>query len=70
MGKINFKKDNSLVRHGLSDTRIYRIWSVMKQRTGNPKCYQFPYYGRRGISVCNEWKNSFMIFIYKVKRYL
>lgn len=48
--------------HGLSGTRLYRIHSAMKQRCYNPKNTHFKYYGGKGITVCNEWKNNFMDF--------
>lgn len=50
------------LHHGLSGTRLHRIWVDMKSRTSNPNvpCYEF--YGGRGINVCDEWKNDFMAF--------
>lgn len=48
--------------HGLSGTRLYRIWGVMKSRAANKNFDRFRYYGARGISVCEEWKNSFEVF--------
>src|SRR5205814_913618 len=41
--------------HGGSNTRLYRIWQAMHDRTGNPKASRYAYYGGRGISVCTEW---------------
>jgi len=41
--------------HGLSHTRFYRIWQVMKDRSLNPLNYRYKYYGGRGIKVCKEW---------------
>lgn len=41
--------------HGMTDTRIYTIWSGMKQRCLTPSVSCFKYYGGRGISVCEEW---------------
>ena len=46
----------------LSDTRLHRIWSNLKQRCYNPKRPDFKYYGGRGITVCDEWKNEFQAF--------
>ena len=34
----------------------------MKDRCFNPKNIHYSYYGGRGITVCNEWKNSFKEF--------
>jgi len=38
--------------HGMSNTRIHRIWRAMKARCHNTND---ELYGGRGISVCNEW---------------
>ena len=44
------------------ETRLYHIWSTMKQRCHNPNSPQYAKYGGRGIKVCNDWYNSFQIF--------
>jgi hypothetical protein len=49
-------------KHGLKNTRLYRIWRGIKDRTLNIKTRQFPDYGGRGITICEEWKNDFMSF--------
>ena len=54
--KANWKK------HGMSNTRLYRIWSLMKERCYNSKRKEYKDYGGRGISVCKEWMDS-KIFI-------
>lgn len=33
----------------------YVCWSMMKQRCLNPKSTGWPYYGARGITVCDRW---------------
>lgn len=48
--------------HGLSQTRLHRIWLNMKTRCHNPKFKQTDGYMGRGITVCNEWDNSFRAF--------
>lgn len=48
--------------HGKSGTRLYKTWENMKERcynTNNPRYYT---YGDRGITVCDEWKDSFETF--------
>ncbi len=42
--------------------RLYHVWNTMIQRCYNPKCPNFHHYGGRGISVCDEWRNSFFSF--------
>ena len=49
-------------KHGLRKTRIYSIWSNMKHRCYSPNATGFKNYGGRGITVCEEWKNSFQVF--------
>lgn len=49
-------------KHGLTNTRIYRIWQAMKNRCYNQNVVHFGDYGGRGITVCEEWKNSFSAF--------
>lgn len=44
--------------HGLSRTRIYGTWRDMKQRCNNPKSVPYPYYGAKGIKVCDEWNGK------------
>ena len=48
--------------HGETKTRLYGIWVGMKRRCywEGDKCYYI--YGSRGITVCDEWKNSFEAF--------
>lgn len=41
----------------------YRVWIDMKTRCYKSKCKAYKYYGGRGITVCNEWKHSFLTFI-------
>lgn len=48
--------------HGMRHTRIYKIWTGMKSRCYNPSVSCFKDYGGRGITVCDEWKNSFESF--------
>lgn len=48
--------------HNLSKSKIYGVWSSMKQRCFNPKYAGYHNYGGRGIVVCDEWKNDFACF--------
>lgn len=41
--------------YGLSNTRLYAIYSGMKQRCYNPKNEHYKWYGAKGITVCDEW---------------
>jgi hypothetical protein len=44
-----------LTTHGMSRTRVFRIWSLMLNRCRNPRATQYAYYGGRGITVCDRW---------------
>jgi hypothetical protein len=45
-----------------SKTRLYRIYSAMKQRCYNENAQGYEYYGGKGITVCDEWLNDFDAF--------
>jgi hypothetical protein len=49
-------------RHGKTRTSIYNIWLGIKARTGNPNNHAWKYYGARGITMCERWRNSFDAF--------
>lgn len=55
-------KHNRYRLHGLTGTRLQAVWSHMKQRCYNPNCKEYEHYGGRGITVCEEWKNSIKNF--------
>jgi len=54
-------KPNRLT-HGMSNTRLHVIWSMMKQRCTNKNHRSYKNYGGKGIAVCDEWINSFDVF--------
>jgi hypothetical protein len=47
-------------RHGEAsnskETPEYRTWAAMLSRCNNPNHCNYPYYGARGISVCERWQ--------------
>ena len=49
-------------------TAEYRIWGAMKTRCLNPKQPAYRYYGARGITVCDRWKDSFEAFLVDMGR--
>jgi len=58
--------DNLIKRsttHGQSKTKIYTQWSDMKNRCNNPKNSHYKNYGGRGIEVCKEWNEDYLVFI-------
>lgn len=48
--------------HGMSSSTEYSTWLSMTQRCHNEKVAAWDYYGGRGISVCDEWRQSFVVF--------
>lgn len=48
--------------HLMSKTRTYAAWRAAKQRCGNPSHKNFHNYGGRGITMCQEWRDSFEAF--------
>ena len=48
--------------HGKQPARLYRIWAGMIQRCTNPNKDSYPFYGGRGIEVCDEWRGDFIAF--------
>ena len=49
-------------QHGLSNTKLYRIWAGMKSRCRDKTGNHFKTYAARGIAVCDEWENNFSDF--------
>lgn len=45
------------------ESREYIIWCGMKQRCQSPNSPRFADYGGRGITVCDEWRESFPNFL-------
>lgn len=48
--------------HGKTHTRLFSVWRGIKQRCNNLNDSSYQYYGGRGITVCEEWKNDFEKF--------
>lgn len=49
-------------RHGMSKTRIYKVWAEMVQRCTNSQDKNYYKYGARGIAICSRWMNFEMFF--------
>lgn len=46
-----------ITTHGESNTRLYKCWEAIIQRTKPNVCKSyFKHYGSKGITVCEEWK--------------
>ena len=51
-----------ITTHGKTNTRLHTIWNGMKQRCQNKKCKYYKNYGNKGITICDDWSNTFMSF--------
>lgn len=49
-------------RNGESHTRLYAAWLSMLNRCYRGKTQVEKHYQKRGITVCDEWRNSFASF--------
>lgn len=55
-----FGKSNT--KHGGSYSHLYKIWQGMRNRCNKPWDTAYKRYGAKGITVCDEWNNSFELF--------
>ena len=58
----NFKINNPRKSHGMTNTRLYKIYSKIKERCYYEKYPEYYLYGGRGIKMCDEWKEDFVNF--------
>lgn len=62
-GCLNLEKSFTAFKtHGMTGTRLHRVWCSMLQRCSDPNANRYKNYGERGIIVCEEWKNDFVVF--------
>ena len=45
-------------KHGMTNTKLYGVWSTMISRCENYNRTKYNSYGGRGITVCDEWHDS------------
>jgi len=53
---------NGMFKHGMGKTRLFGIWSGMRQRCNNINNPRYSDWGGRGIKICIEW-NEFTNFM-------
>lgn len=51
-------KSHPQYKHGMRQSRIWKIWASMCQRCCDPNCKAFRFYGGRGIRVSTRWVND------------
>lgn len=64
----NLTKHESYEGHGFSRRSIYGRWHGMVGRCHNSRHPAYKNYGGRGITVCQEWRDSARVFIEHVTR--
>lgn len=58
IARTNGKSRQGVVKH----PRLYRQWYTMRRRCYDPKFISYPYYGAKGIKVCETWRTCFEAF--------
>lgn len=61
-GGIKGRRGGAVI-HGESRSKEHRAWVEMKRR-----CSSRPHYVKRGIKVCERWRESFLCFLADVGR--
>lgn len=52
----------SNLKHGGRNDRLYKVYYNMRNRCLNQNAADYKYYGERGITICDEWLNSYSAF--------
>lgn len=55
-------QQKKMITHGLCNSRLAVIWYQMKERCLCRTSTSYENYGGRGITICEEWLNSFQAF--------
>ena len=53
---------NRLLTHGLTNHPLFSIWRTIICRCYNKNAQNYKNYGGRGVTMCDEWRNSFKSF--------
>lgn len=48
---------HGMYRHGREQHPLYATWRNMLARCEDPKCPEYRYYGARGLTVCERWRD-------------
>lgn len=49
-------------KHKMTNSRLYKIWIDVHTRVFNTKHRSYKWYGAKGVTIYDEWKNSFESF--------
>lgn len=50
-------------KHKRNKNPLYSVWNGIRHRCYNPKCKSYQNYGAKGVTMCNDWLNSFDNFV-------
>lgn len=53
------KRRDAVIKHNMSKTPEYKAWARIKDRCFNKNLHNYKNWGGRGITMCDEWLNSF-----------
>lgn len=57
-GCLLIESRKTRAKHGLSKSKLYKVWIEMNRRCSYVKSNSYLDYGGRGISVCDEWADE------------
>lgn len=60
--RAKFLTEPYRIKHGGRNSRLYNIWHGMKERCFCATHKDYPNWGGRGITICDEWKDDFSAF--------
>lgn len=49
-------------KHSLSKHPLFKVWANIIARCYSPYSSKYPYYGAKGVRVCDDWRNNFKSF--------
>lgn len=58
----NLKDMGGKITHGLSKSKEFKAWQSILERCLNQKSKSYKKYGAKGITVCDQWRDSFVTF--------
>lgn len=60
--RVAKRNGNNNKTHGETKTRLYNIWRGIKKRCLLPNDTSYEWYGAKGITICDEWLESYEVF--------
>lgn len=61
---VHYKRVSEEHKKFARDTRLYSIWIGIRNRCFNSNDASYEHYGKRGITICDEWNHNFETFYY------